>query len=85
MKGTVHEEEKKLAKRWVDTWKFITGPELARLKRGELRALTDEEALGRVGSVMNSRTKDRWIRPDRRESSGLIEQQRLFRRFPLSR
>ncbi len=39
---------------WVETWKRA-GPELERMKREELRAMSEEEALLRVAAVMNSR------------------------------
>ena len=80
MPEPISDDELALMKRWVDQWK-ITGPELERIKREELRAMTEEEALLRVQRVMNSRAANRWIRPDRRTSSGLIEQQRLFARL----
>ena len=72
--------EKEQMRLWVETWKRA-GPELERMKREELRAMTEEEALRRVAAVMNSRADDGWIRPDRRNTSGLVEQQRLFMRF----
>ncbi len=62
---------------WVDNWKRV-GPELEKIKRAELRAMTDEEAAARAIRVMNARVSDRWINPKRCSSSGLIEQQRLF-------
>jgi len=77
MENAIPPDELALMKRWVDTWK-TAGPELERIKREELRAMTEQEALLRVERVMNSRAPDRWNRPDRRTSSGLIEQQRLF-------
>ena len=73
-------DEKALLKRWVETWKFA-GSELDRLKRQELRAMTEEDALRRLFRVMDSRTGDRWRRPDRIQGSGMIEQQRLFAKF----
>lgn len=62
---------------WVENWKRV-GPELDRLKRSELRAMTDEEGLVRVSRVMESRVSDPERRHQRRRSSGLVEQQRLF-------
>ncbi len=80
MENAPSADEQALMKRWVDQWK-ITGPELERIKKEELRAMTEEEAKRRIVSVMEARAGDRWRRPDRRESSGLIEQQRYFMRF----
>lgn len=72
--------EKEQMKLWVETWKR-TGPELERIKRAELRALSEEEGTRRAISVMEARADDRWKNSKRRMSSGLIEQQRLFMRF----
>ena len=80
MADAIDPGEDALVKRWVDQWKFATGPELERIKKKELRAMTEEEALRRVASVMDARAADRWVRPERRTSSGLIEQQRYFKR-----
>lgn len=75
-------DETALIKRWVETWKFA-GPELERIKRNELRALTEEAALKRLSSVMNSRVAGGWKNPGRRRLSGLVEQQQLFAQFVL--
>jgi hypothetical protein len=72
--------EQALIKRWVDQWK-ITGPELERIKKRELRAMTEEEALRRVGAVMDARFAAPRQDPRRRDYSGLIEQQRIFTRL----
>lgn len=74
-----------LMKRWVDTWKFVTGPELARIKKEELRALTEEEGLRRVHRVMNSRSRHARAAAQKRTSSGLSEQQRIFSKAPTHR
>lgn len=79
MGNATPEEEKALMKRWVDQWK-VTGPELERIKKEELRAMTDEEALRRVQRVMNSRARHASEGVRAGESSGLIEQQRIFAR-----
>ena len=71
-------DETALMKRWVDTWKFVTGPELARIKKEDLRALTEEEGLQRVHRVMNSRIRHARAAAKKRTPSGLIEQQRIF-------
>ncbi|MBA2622859.1 MAG: hypothetical protein H0U88_04465 [Chthoniobacterales bacterium] len=84
MEKVIAPDELALMKRWVDTWKFVTGPELERSKKEELRAMTEEEALRRVELVMNSRAQITWIDPLRRDSSGLVEQQRWFQKFRLA-
>ena len=77
MENAIPPDELALMKRWVATWK-IAGPELERIKRRELRALSEEDILRRLSRVMDSRVKGTWRRPERLRSSGLIEQQRLF-------
>lgn len=68
--------EKDLIPRWVATWK-IGGPELERIKRDELRALTDEDECDQAKALMAS-VGDFWIEPRRLDSFGLIEQQRII-------
>ena len=70
--------EKEKMRLWVDTWRWV-GPELERLKREELRALTEEAALAQAETLANSVADEIWISPERAEASGLVEQQRLFR------
>lgn len=67
-----------LMKRWVEQWKYVTGPELERIKKEELRAMTEAEALRRVVRVMNSRVRHAREHARLRISSGLVEQQRIF-------
>lgn len=71
-------DEKALMKRWVETWKYITGPELERIKKEEVRALTDEQALQQMIRVMNSRVRHAREGAKYRTTSGLVEQQRIF-------
>ena len=83
MEESLSEAEK--MKRWVETWKFA-GPELERIKKEELRAMTEEEGTRRALLVMDSLVVGVWRNPARRNSSGLIEQQRLFAKLrPISR
>ena len=72
--------EKEQMRLWVETWRRV-GPELERIKRAELRALSEEDGARRTISVMEARADDRWINSKRRKLSGLIEQQRFFMRF----
>jgi hypothetical protein len=65
-------------RRWVETWRWA-GPELERIRRQELRAMTDARALvasNRVLALVG------WLprTPRRLATSGLIEQQALLRR-----
>ena len=84
MEKAISADETALIKRWVEQWK-ITGPELERIKKEELRAMTEEEALRRVISVMNSRSRHASERARNSVSSGLVDQQRLFMRFSRQR
>ncbi len=70
--------EKEQMRLWVETWKR-TGPELERIKRAELRALTEEEAFEQAQALNDSVAEEVWIDPRRVAASGLAEQQRLFR------
>lgn len=72
--------EKEQMRAWVENWKRI-GPELEKEKRRELRAMTEEEGTERALRVMEARVEGSWRSPARRESSGLVEQQRLFMKF----
>ena len=65
-------------KRWVDTWKYIAGPELERMKKAKLRAMTEEEAFDQAETLSASAADEVWIDPKRGAAHGLIEQQRLF-------
>lgn len=66
---------------WVENWKRI-GPELEREKRRQLRALTEEAATERALRVMKARVNLGTRDAARRATSGLIEQQRIFSKFP---
>lgn len=64
---------------WVENWKRV-GPELERIKREELRALSDEDAYQNAVALMSCLEADFWEDPRRSQWSGLVEQQRLFQR-----
>jgi hypothetical protein len=72
--------EKEKILKWIAAWR-LAGPELERMKRQELRALTDKEAYEQARALFASVTGDAWIDPDRRQSLGLIEQQLLFQKL----
>ncbi len=57
MENRTRADEAALIRAWVENWK-LAGPELERLKKDELRAMTEEEALRKVNAVMNSRAED---------------------------
>ena len=64
---------------WVENWRRV-GPELERIKRAELRALTEKEAYERSIALAECLQAEHWINPKRITSSGLIEQQAIFSR-----
>ena len=64
---------------WVENWKRV-GPELERIKKEELRAMTEEEGTRRALLVMDAALPGDWKDPRRATYSGLIEQQRIFAR-----
>jgi hypothetical protein len=66
-------------RQWVAQWR-VTGAELKKQKRAELRALSDEDAFLQASSLMQSIGPDAWINPRRRDWSGLVEQQNIFRK-----
>ena len=80
MPEPISDDELALMKRWVEQWK-ITGPELERIKREELRAMTEEEAGEIAVRLSTAAAADIWIEPHRRDSLGLVEQQRLFQKL----
>lgn len=64
---------------WVEHWKWL-GPELDRIKREELRTLTEEEAYRRADALGECLEYEHWIDPRRAAFSGLMEQQAIFSR-----
>lgn len=60
-------------RRWVDTWKQAA-PELAAIRREEVRTMDNVEALAALEGLFNHAT--RTLPP--RESSGMVEMQRVF-------
>ncbi|MGI9115122.1 MAG: hypothetical protein DLM52_13410 [Chthoniobacterales bacterium] len=69
--------EREKMRYWVENWKRV-GPELERIKRQELRALSDEEGTKRALRVMSARSRHACAAAKLRSSSGLVEQQRIF-------
>jgi len=65
------------ARAYVKQWQR-TGELLDQIKWEELRAMTEEDA-ARIFEKLSMHPRDGWIRPEREQSSGLVEQQRLFR------
>ncbi len=61
---------------WVEHWKRV-GPELERIKRDELRALTDAKAAAAAEAILSFPVDDSTLE-SRKTSSGLVEQQSIF-------
>lgn len=64
------------AQRWLAQWR-AAGPALAEVRRRELRALTDEEAL-RAADALLSLAESMPLASERQTTSGLVAQQALF-------
>jgi hypothetical protein len=64
---------------WARAWQ-VTGEALEKIRRAELRALTGERALAATDSLL-SLGKGMALSANRRGTSGLVEQQRLFARL----
>ena len=69
-------EEIARGRRWVDAWRRAT-PELERIRREELRHLDAFRAIAQLSATWNYRVPPRAPK----STSGLIEQQCLFRRL----
>jgi hypothetical protein len=68
-------DEIELGRRWVQAWK-AAGPELERLRREELRRLDPQRAIALLCGPADYRAPPRAPRP----TSGLVEQQRWFKK-----
>jgi len=66
-------------KAWARTWQ-ATGKALEAIRRAELRALTPEKALRATDNLL-SLGAGVPLSAERRRTSGLVEQQRLFSRL----
>jgi hypothetical protein len=69
-------EQIALGRRWVQAWK-TAGPELERIRRQELRTLDTYATIALLCGPANYREAPRAPKP----TSGLIEQQRVFRKL----
>ncbi len=72
----VKADEKALVQKWIETWKQ-TAPELEELRREEIRTADTRKAIESLDGAFKSAVRHLPPLPD----SGLIEQQRLFRRI----
>ncbi len=65
-------------KKWMAQWR-LAEVALLEVKREELRALTDDEALDACDIVL-ANAEEFYVSPQMKTSSGLVEQQRIFMR-----
>jgi hypothetical protein len=63
-------------RRWVQTWREA-GKALARIKRDELEQIVTATAVSQLADAFDAALKN----APSRATSGLVEQQRLFRRL----
>jgi hypothetical protein len=68
-------EQIALGRRWVEAWR-LAGPELERLRRAELRQLDPQRAIALLCGEADYHVPPRQARPN----SGLVEQQRWFKK-----
>ena len=64
-------------KRWVENWK-AAGPELERLRREEIRSADTQKSIQLFDLAFKAALRN----TPSRESSGLVEFQRLLKRLP---
>ncbi len=69
--------EKELIQQWVETWK-AAGPELEKIRLREVRDEDTGLSLRSLASAFNHATSSQ----PARETSGLVEMQRFFRKLP---
>ena len=69
------DSDKERTKAWVENWAKV-GPQLEAIRRRELRAMTYEQRVKAIESVLE--LGSRFAKP--RTTSGLVEQQRLFQK-----
>ncbi len=69
--------ELEMMRKWVQTWKEA-GPELEAIRQQEVREADNVVALAQMGCLFDHATRSQ----PPRESSGLIEMQRLFAKLP---
>lgn len=76
--------EKEKILQYIRNWKVV-GEELDRIKGEELRAMSEEESAERIHDVLLM--ADEWFQVNIPSASecGLIEQQRIFQKWPQAR
>jgi uncharacterized protein YcbX len=64
---------------WMNQWR-AAAVALRQMKREELRAMTDEDAVAAF-NALDMPPELVWRCPERIDSSGLVEQQRIFQKI----
>lgn len=72
------EAEKERVRQWIKNW-AVVAEEMDRMKTEELQALTEEGA-ARAFDALAWPREGLWFSPEKLNSEGLIEQQRIFHR-----
>jgi hypothetical protein len=75
--ATTNQDTERNLKRWVENWKQL-GPELERIRREEIRRADTQQAIQLFDLAFKAALRN--IPP--RESSGLVEFQRLLKDLP---
>jgi hypothetical protein len=71
----MQDQERERTRAWVENWARV-GPQLEAIRRRELRAMTYQERIRAIDTLLQIGC--RFAKP--RSSSGLVEQQRLFQK-----
>ena len=71
----MRDQDQQRTREWVEKWARV-GPKLEAIRRRELRAMTYEERIKAIRSVLQLGT----LLGKPRSTSGLVEQQRLFQK-----
>ena len=71
----MQDQDQRQTRAWVENW-IRVGPELEAIRRRELRAMTYQQRIQAIHSVLQLGT----LLAKPRTSSGLVEQQRLFQK-----
>jgi hypothetical protein len=71
-------EEKAKVRQYLANWKVVSA-EMEKMKAAELQVMTEEESVARFNRLECDPSLI-WIPEERRLSSGLVEQQRIFAR-----
>jgi hypothetical protein len=71
----MEDQDEQRTRAWVENWAQV-GPKLEAIRRRELRAMTYQERIRAIDTLLQIGC--RFAKP--RSSSGLVEQQRLFQK-----